>query len=46
MPRPDDGYADASDPQAILIGRLNRLYGANGAAPAKSYKGRAGFVID
>lgn len=46
MPRPDDGYADASDPQALLIGQLNRLYGANGAAPAKSYKGRAGFVID
>lgn len=46
MPRPDDGYADASDPQAMLIGQLNRLYGANGAAPAKSYKGRAGFVID
>ena len=46
MPRPDDGYADASDPQALLLGRLNRLYGANGATPAKSYKGHAGFVID
>ncbi|MFZ4532277.1 MAG: type II and III secretion system protein family protein [Alsobacter sp.] len=42
---PTDGFSDASDPQAILLGRFNRLYGSNGA-PASVYKGRAGFVID
>ena len=42
---PTDGFSDASDPQAILLGRFNRLYGSNGA-PATVYKGRAGFVID
>ena len=29
--RPDDGFVDASDPQTILLGRLNKLYGITGA---------------
>ena len=39
--RPDDGFADANDPQTVLMGRLNRLYGSAGA-PAKSagYRGK------
>ncbi|MCP8938138.1 type II and III secretion system protein family protein [Alsobacter sp. SYSU M60028] len=43
--RPDDGFADASDPQTVLLGRLNRLYGPPGARPV-AYRGKAGFVID
>ena len=27
LSRPDDGFADASDPATILLGRLNRIYG-------------------
>ncbi|MHB2166636.1 type II and III secretion system protein family protein [Alsobacter sp. R-9] len=46
LARPDDGYSDSSDPQAILLGRLNRIYGAAGAPAPASYRGRAGFVID
>lgn len=45
--RPDDGFADASDPQAWLLGRVNRLY-ANPQNPqaAPRYKGRIGFIQD
>ncbi|GGH08563.1 secretin [Alsobacter metallidurans] len=44
--RPTDGFADSSDPQAILLGRLNRIYGVNNGAGRANYKGRAGFVVD
>src|SRR5204863_6516374 len=27
LSRPDDGFADASDPQADLLGSINRIYG-------------------
>ena len=27
LSRPDDGFADASDPETYLLGRLNRIYG-------------------
>src|SRR5690606_6588681 len=32
LSRPDDGFADPSDPAAILLGRLNRIYGVAGKA--------------
>jgi len=45
--RPDDGFVDAHDAQTVLLGRLNKLYGVAGApAPAKTYKGRFGFITD
>lgn len=45
--RPDDGFADASDPQGWLLGRVNRLY-ANPHNPqaALRLKGRVGFIQD
>jgi pilus assembly protein CpaC len=49
LSRPDDGFADPSDPSSILLGRLNRIYGA---APAKvvpastSNRGKYGFILD
>ena len=46
LARPDDGYADSSDPQAVLLGRLNRIYGTSSAPATSAYRGRAGFVID
>ena len=45
--RPDDGFVDATDGQAIFMGRVNKLYGA--AAPAGSApagRGRFGFITD
>ena len=45
--RPDDGFVGATDPQAILLGRLNRIYGvAGGRTPAAGYRGRVGFIND
>jgi len=49
LSRPDDGFADASDPSAVLLGRFNKIYGANGKAepkPAGSYHGNVGFILD
>jgi len=50
LSKPDDGYADPSDPSTILLGRLNRIYGAS--APNKTteqpgdYHGKYGFILD
>lgn len=45
--RPDDGFADANDPQTILLGRLNKIYGVAGpGAPVRGYGGRVGFITD
>ena len=30
LSRPDDGFADPNDPSTVLLGRLNRIYGAAG----------------
>jgi len=45
---PTDGLADASDPQTVLLGRLNRTYGVIGAPPPPPglYKGKVGFILD
>jgi pilus assembly protein CpaC len=45
--RPDDGFVDPHDGQALLLGRLNRLYGVTKAAPvAVRSKGQFGFITD
>jgi pilus assembly protein CpaC len=47
LSRPDDGFADPSDPSAVLLGRLNRIYGvARTADPKRSYSGNYGFILD
>jgi pilus assembly protein CpaC len=48
LSRPDDGFADPSDPAAILLGRLNRIYGGATARaePKRVYHGRYGFILD
>ena len=35
LSRPDDGYADASDPAAVLLGKFNRIYGSSGKPEAR-----------
>lgn len=44
--KPDDGFVDTHDAQALLLGRLNKIYGTAGSAAPKSYKGRVGFIAD
>jgi pilus assembly protein CpaC len=47
LSRPDDGFADASDPQSDLLGSINRIYGVRGRAePARNYRGTYGFITD
>jgi pilus assembly protein CpaC len=47
LSRPDDGFASASDPQADLLGSINRIYGVPGRAePARNYRGSYGFITD
>ncbi len=45
LSRPDDGYIESSDPSAVLMGRLNKVYGAAGSpVPPSGYRGRVGFI--
>jgi len=44
---PDQGFAPASDAQAILLGNINRVYGANSSSePRTEYRGLFGFIFD
>ena len=43
--KPDQNFQDASDPQAWLLGRVNRLYSTAGALqPLPGYAGKIGFI--
>ena len=47
LSRPDDGFVPASDPQAQLLGTVNRIYGVPGRSePQQSYRGTYGFITD
>ena len=50
LSRPDDGFADASDPASALLGRLNKIYGSNATkpepTPGSSPRGKYGFILD
>jgi pilus assembly protein CpaC len=50
LSRPDDGFADSADPAAILLNRLNKIYGKPGqpprAAAQQNYHGKYGFILD
>jgi pilus assembly protein CpaC len=49
LSRPDDGFADPSDPAQVLLGRLNRIYGVGGpteSPPPDNYHGKYGFILD
>src|SRR6478736_8991508 len=47
LSRPDDGFADASDPASVLLGRLNRIYGIGGMPdPPDNYRAKYGFILD
>jgi pilus assembly protein CpaC len=47
LSRPDDGFANASDPQADLLGSINRIYGVPGRVePARNYRGTYGCITD
>jgi pilus assembly protein CpaC len=45
LSRPDDGLFEASDTSAVLMGRINKVYGAAGSPlPPTQYRGKVGFI--
>lgn len=44
--RPDDNFVDSFDPQAVLLGRLNRLYGTAANTDPVGLRGTFGFIAD
>jgi pilus assembly protein CpaC len=44
LARPDDGFADATDPQTVFLNQLNRTYGLRGAADIRPVRGNYGFI--
>ncbi len=46
LSRPDDGFADPSDPESVLLARLNRIYGVDASPPSLPYHGNIGFILD
>ena len=47
LARPDEGYVEAKDPQTVVMGRLNKIYGVAGAPNDGSrYRGHVGFISD
>jgi pilus assembly protein CpaC len=46
LSRPDDGFADPSDPPSVLLGKLNRIYGVPAGLPKSAYHGNIGFILD
>jgi pilus assembly protein CpaC len=44
---PTDGFVNASDPEQVLWGRFNKVYGVDGKGAAKTpYHGRIGFIYE
>jgi pilus assembly protein CpaC len=45
---PDQGFAPASDAQALMLGNLNRVYGTTSNSPDASYqyRGKIGFIYE
>ena len=45
--RPTDGLSDATDPQSVMLGRVNRLYATtDNPQVIKNFKGKIGFIAD
>ena len=45
--RPDDGFANASDPQGYFLGKVNRIYSrASNPQILSTYRGHVGFIQD
>ncbi|WP_424631510.1 type II and III secretion system protein family protein [Bradyrhizobium sp. SYSU BS000235] len=47
LSRPDDGFAESSDPQADFLGSVSRIYGVPNRSPqGRTYRGTYGFITD
>ncbi len=43
---PTEGFTQPPDLRAIILGRLNEVYGVRGAQPTGNYRGQYGFIVD
>jgi len=43
---PTEGLIPSTDRQAILFGRLNKVYGSPGKKPPGAYHGNVGYIVD
>lgn len=43
---PTDGFNAGTDRQAVLFGRLNKVYGTPGKHPNGVYHGKVGYIIE
>jgi pilus assembly protein CpaC len=46
LSKADDGFADSSDPNAVLLSKFNRIYGPGRVEPRGPYHGKYGFILD
>ncbi len=47
LARPDEGFVQASDTEAVLLGRLNAIYGLSSKGkPPGPYRGGYGFIVE
>jgi pilus assembly protein CpaC len=46
LSRPNDGFINPNDQSAVLLGKLNRVYGVPARSPKAAYHGNIGFIID
>ncbi len=44
--RPEAGFVDATDPQAWLLGKVNRIYSSSNADGLPTFKGSVGFITN
>ena len=45
--RPTDGLSEPTDPQGVMLGRVNRLYATtDNPQVIKNFKGKVGFIAD
>jgi pilus assembly protein CpaC len=46
LTNPDKGFAPPNDKNALLFGRLNKVYGGGADAPNGAYNGNVGFIVE
>ena len=44
--RPDDGFANPSDPASVLLGQLTRINVSSAKPPRRTFHGSYGFILD
>lgn len=46
LAQPDEGFVQATDTEAVLLGRLNSIYGLSASKRPGAYRGSYGFIME